>query len=98
MTDEVTEETPADTQENAPDRSLSWDDIPLSAELRAGVDGKGYTNPTAVQDEAILSYSRSCECRQRCPSDAHAPALHALSIVSRYFCLCLFETVFSEGF
>ncbi len=53
MTDEATEETPADTQENAPDRSLSWDDIPLSAELRAGVDGKGYTNPTPVQAEAI---------------------------------------------
>ncbi len=53
MTDTNETETPAEESQNAPDRTLSWDDIELSAAIRAGVDGKGYTNPTPVQSEAI---------------------------------------------
>lgn len=41
------------TIENAPDQSLDWDNIPLSEDIRKGVDGRGYTHPTAVQSEAI---------------------------------------------
>ena len=53
MTDTNETEAPAEESQNAPDRTLSWDDIALSAAIRAGVDGKGYTNPTPVQSEAI---------------------------------------------
>ncbi|MCO4769551.1 MAG: DEAD/DEAH box helicase, partial [Deltaproteobacteria bacterium] len=57
MTDETNTETPEEaapaSQENAPDETLAWDDIALSPALRAGVDGRGYANPTAVQAKAI---------------------------------------------
>ena len=42
-------------QENAPDATISWDAIALDADIRSGVDGRGYTNPTAVQAQAIPS-------------------------------------------
>jgi len=40
-------------QENAPDVTLSWDEVGLDADIRSGVDARGYTNPTAVQAKAI---------------------------------------------
>jgi ATP-dependent RNA helicase DeaD len=53
LTDASLETADPSVQENAPDITLSWDDIALSAEIRSGVDARGYTNPTAVQAEAI---------------------------------------------
>ena len=49
--DEATEA--ASDAANAPSIDLSWDDVPLDADIRAGIDARGYTNPTPVQAKAI---------------------------------------------
>ncbi len=46
MTDSTTETAP-------PKPKLSWDDVPLDADIRAGIDARGYTHPTPVQAEAV---------------------------------------------
>jgi len=46
VTEPITETAP-------PKPELSWDDVPLDADIRAGIDARGYTHPTPVQAEAI---------------------------------------------
>ena len=43
----------APTEAPAPVIELNWDDVPLDADVRAGIDARGYTNPTPVQAQAI---------------------------------------------
>ena len=47
------DEDASGVKENAPDATVSWDTIALDADMRAGVDARGYANPTAVQAQAI---------------------------------------------
>ncbi len=45
--------TEPDIEIAPPTPKLSWDDVPLDADVRAGIDARGYTNPTPVQAMAV---------------------------------------------